>query len=133
MDWYLAVIKKYAVFSGRAQRKEFWMFFLINAVIQCAILGVERTFGIALFGIKEPVFHLYLIVLWLPLMAVLVRRLHDVGQSGWYGFIFLIPVLGLILLLWELAQSGIVGENQYGPDPKGEKAEGDISGTPMTE
>jgi uncharacterized membrane protein YhaH (DUF805 family) len=101
MDYYLAAFKKYATFQGRARRKEYWMFFLFNCLIY---------FGIGLVGSSELVLLYYLVVL-IPSIAVAVRRMHDVGKSGWF---VLIPIYNFILAITE----GNRGENEYGPDPK---------------
>ncbi|MFJ1708762.1 DUF805 domain-containing protein [Kitasatospora sp. NPDC088346] len=113
MDWYLAVLKNYVGFSGRARRKEYWMFALVNiaAVIVLAIVdGVAGTSGL-LGGI-------YAVAVLLPALAAGVRRLHDTGRSGWWLLISLIPVVGPIILLVFLATEGQPNDNQYGPNPK---------------
>ena len=113
MDWYLAVLKKYAVFSGRARRKEFWMyilFYFIIAVVLGIIDGVIGTGGI-LGG-------LYGLALLVPTLAVSVRRLHDTNRSGWFILIGLIPLIGWIILLVFYCMDSQAGDNQYGPYPK---------------
>lgn len=105
MKWYLKVIQNYANFNGRARRKEYWMFFLFNVLIS-AILGViDGNAG------NDVLSNVYTIALLLPSLAVAVRRMHDVGKSGWY---ILIPIYNLILACTE----GNTGENEYGADPK---------------
>lgn len=77
MNWYLTVLKKYAVFSGRARRKEYWMFFLFNTIIFLILAPIyDNHFGFVLF-------FLYSLAVLIPGLAVSVRRLHDVGKSGW--------------------------------------------------
>ncbi|WP_432722700.1 DUF805 domain-containing protein [Jeongeupia wiesaeckerbachi] len=114
MNWYLAVLKKYAVFSGRARRKEYWMFTLFN-IIAALVLGVVEAL-VSSNGILGGV---YTIALLLPGIAVSVRRLHDTDRSAWWLLIGLVPIVGAIVLLVFLVQEGSSGENQYGFDPKG--------------
>ena len=119
MKWYLAVLKKYAVFSGRARRKEYWMFvlfnfiFLIVAVLLDNLLGTN--FGLGGYG---WIYLLYALAVLIPALAVLIRRLHDIGKSGWWIFISLIPLAGEIWVLVLLATDSKPGQNQYGPNPK---------------
>jgi len=112
MNWYLKVLKNYAVFDGRARRKEYWMFVLFNMVF-AFVLGF-------LDGILSAGFLVvfYSLAVLLPSIAVAVRRLHDVGKSGWFLFIGLIPIIGGIWLLVLYCIDGDVGENKYGPNPK---------------
>ncbi|HXH22216.1 MAG TPA: DUF805 domain-containing protein [Dehalococcoidia bacterium] len=117
MDYYMAVLRKYADFSGRARRAEYWMFALINllisiglAIIDTAILGIEGSVGV--LG------SLYGLAVLIPSLAVGVRRLHDTNRSGWWLLIGLIPVLGAIVLIIFFVQDSDPGVNQYGPNPK---------------
>lgn len=124
MKWVMAVLKKYAVFTGRARRKEFWMFYLfifvgvIVAIILDNVLGTTiesmryKGMGYGLFTIL-----VYLAIL-IPTLAVVVRRLHDIGKSGWWICIGFIPLIGSIWLIVLLATDSQPGENQYGPNPK---------------
>ena len=120
MNWYLAVLKNYAGFSGRARRKEYWMFALFN-VIFAFVLGFIDGFvggyydpgiGIGILG------GLYSLAVLIPGLAVSVRRLHDVGKSGWMLLIALIPLIGAIWLLVLMVTDSDSGENQYGANPK---------------
>lgn len=106
MNYYLAVLKKYAEFNGRARRSEYWYFFLFNILI-----GIGLTFiGVM---IKFPFLgNIYSLAVLIPGIAVAVRRMHDVGKSGWF---ILIPIYNLILACTD----GDRGANEYGPDPKG--------------
>jgi len=119
MTWYLAVLKKYAVFNGRARRKEYWMFFLFNTIFAIVAVILDNVLGTASqdtgYGL---IYGLYILAVILPSLAVGVRRLHDVGKSGWWIFISLIPLIGSIWLLVLLATDSQPGENQYGPNPK---------------
>ena len=112
MNWYLTVLKKYAVFSGRARRKEYWMFVLFNMVFTFVLGFLD---GILSAGFLVVFYYLAVLLPWI---AVAVRRLHDVGKSGWFLFIGLIPIIGAIWLLVLYCIDGDVGENNYGPNPK---------------
>lgn len=113
MNWYLQVLKKYTVFTGRAQRQEYWMFFLFNMIITIAIGFLEGFTGtLGMIGI------IYSLAILLPGLAVSIRRLHDTNRSGWWLLIGLIPLLGTIVLLVFMALDSHPEENQYGPNPK---------------
>jgi uncharacterized membrane protein YhaH (DUF805 family) len=107
------VLKKYAVFSGRARRKEYWMFVLINLIITFVLYLIE-----GLVGGPGILGGLYSLAVLIPAIAVGVRRLHDTNRSGWWLLIGLIPLIGTIVLLVFLVQDSQPGENQYGPNPK---------------
>lgn len=112
MDWYVKVLKQYVDFNGRARRKEFWMFILINFVIAVVLSGIG-------YLIKTNVLSsIYSLAVLVPSIAVGVRRLHDIGKSGWLYLLILIPLVGLIVLIVFWAQDGVSGENEYGPNPK---------------
>lgn len=100
MNWYLKVLKQYADFNGRARRKEYWMFILFNAII-----------SIVLSVISTEVNGIYSLAVFIPTLAVSIRRMHDAGKSGWY---ILIPIYNLILALTDSDS----GENEYGVNPK---------------
>jgi uncharacterized membrane protein YhaH (DUF805 family) len=107
MNYYLKVLKQYADFEGRARRSEYWYFFLFNILISFGI-------GVITGLIKLPILgSIYSLAVLIPGIAVAIRRMHDVGKSGWY---ILIPIYNLILACTE----GEKGENQYGSDPKDE-------------
>jgi uncharacterized membrane protein YhaH (DUF805 family) len=120
MNWYLEVLKKYAVFSGRARRKEYWFFVLFNfifAVVLAFIDGMTGTFDPETgYGVLSGIYGLAVII---PGIAVTIRRLHDTDRSGWWLLILFIPLIGAIWLLVLMVIDGTPGENQYGPDPKG--------------
>jgi len=113
MEWYIAVLKKYAVFSGRARRKEYWMFFLFNIIISIVLGFVEGLIGSP--GIIAMVYSLALLI---PGIAVSVRRLHDTGRSGWWLLIGLIPLVGFIVLIVFMVQEGSENDNEFGSNPK---------------
>jgi uncharacterized membrane protein YhaH (DUF805 family) len=119
MNWYLHVLKKYAVFSERARRKEYWMFVLFNMVFALVAMILDNVFGIAIEGVGYgPIYILYTLAILIPGIAVTVRRLHDTGKSGWMVFVALIPIVGAIWLLILMLTEGSPGENEYGQNPK---------------
>jgi uncharacterized membrane protein YhaH (DUF805 family) len=115
MNWYLAVLKKYVDFEGRARRMEYWMFTLVNFIIYVVaytlIFSTKSTLLSALLG-------LYGLAILLPSLGVTVRRLHDTGRTGWWILIGLVPFIGTIVLLIFMILDGDEGQNQYGPSPK---------------
>jgi len=113
MEWYLAVLKNYAGFAGRARRQEYWMFLLFNMIIALALGFIEGIFGSP--GILGAIYSLAVLV---PSIAVSMRRLHDTGRSGLWLLIGFVPVLGAIVLLIFFIQDSMQGSNQYGPSPK---------------
>ncbi|MFF5563887.1 DUF805 domain-containing protein [Streptomyces sp. NPDC012623] len=113
MNWYLDVLKKYAVFSGRARRKEYWMFVLINFVITVALGIIGNVIGAD--GVLNGIYSLAVLI---PGLAVAVRRLHDTGRSGWWLLIGLVPLVGFIILIVFLAIEGERGANAHGENPK---------------
>ncbi len=125
-EYYLKVLKNYATFTGRARRKEYWMFVLCNMLIVFGwmILGgilsvVTSSTGIMMFF--TVLMYIYALAILIPSIAVVVRRLHDTNRSGWFYFIAFIPLIGGIWLLVLMCTDGDYKENQYGPDPKAVK------------
>ena len=114
MEWYLKVIKdNYANFNGRARRKEYWMFFLFNMLFSFVVAIVDYILG------TFPLIYLvYSLAMVIPGIAVSIRRLHDIGKSGLWLLITLIPFIGPIWLLVLVCTDGAPGENNYGPSPK---------------
>ncbi len=113
MNWYLTVIKEhYADFKGRARRKEFWMFMLINWVISMvlAIIGSLIHF--------TPLGSIYNLAVLVPTLGVGVRRLHDMGKSGWWWLIAFVPVVGAIYLIYLWCQDSQAEANEWGANPK---------------
>lgn len=108
------VYSKYATFSGRATRSEYWWFVLfLYATILCAVL-----LGVAT-GIDKPILALigiFVAISFIPIVALRVRRLHDIGKSGWWIFLGLVPYIGEFIL-FIFSVMGSDGENEYGPDP----------------
>ena len=123
LEAYSTCIKKYAVFEGRARRSEYWNFFLFNYIISM-LISIPAYYG--LFHSASVVTGLYILSLvyslfiFLPNLAVTVRRLHDTGHSGAHFFLILIPLIGSVILLIYFCRDSDPGENQYGPNPKDE-------------
>lgn len=113
MNYYIEVIKNYAVFTGRSRRAEYWMFILFNFLI-AFILGII-DFVLEMQGILGG---LYMLALLIPGIAVAIRRLHDIDKSGWWILISLIPLIGSIVLLVFMVTDSTPGANQYGLNPK---------------
>lgn len=116
MSWYLAVLRKYAVFTGRARRKEYWMFVLCNFLITVMLVFVLGFAGelLGLGGkLSDAGSVAYALAIFVPAFAVAVRRMHDLGRSGWW---MVVPVANLVFL----CLGGQAGENEFGPDPKAE-------------
>lgn len=119
MNWFLKVLKQYADFSGRARRKEYWMFVLFNVIFGIVAMILDNILGIAMEGIGYgPIYGLYLLALIIPGLAVAVRRLHDIGKSGWMFLIILIPFVGAVWLLVLFCTDSQEGENKWGQNPK---------------
>ena len=120
MNYYFDVLKKYAVFTGRARRKEYWMFVLWNFIVSF-VIGI--IIGLASVLANAPalssVVWLYVLAVLLPSLAVAVRRLHDTNRGGWWLLICLVPLVGAIMILVFMVQDGTPGDNKYGPNPKG--------------
>jgi uncharacterized membrane protein YhaH (DUF805 family) len=119
VSWYLAVLKKYAVFSGRARRKEYWFFLLFNLIFLAVATILDSVLKLN-FG-RLPygwIYTVYAVAVIIPSLAVAIRRLHDVGKSGWWLLIALVPFIGAIWLLVLYVKDSQPGENAYGPNPK---------------
>ena len=106
-------LNKYATFSGRAQRSEYWYFFLFTAVVNIVASVLDAT----IFGDMAVLYVIATLVLLLPSIAAGVRRLHDTDKSGWWLLISFIPAIGIIVLIVFFCQRGTVGPNRFGPDP----------------
>lgn len=118
MNWYLEAFRKFATFSGRARRKEYWMFVLFNMIISIILTVVD-----AATGTLNPVLGMgllsgfYTVIVLIPALALTVRRLHDIGRSGWWLLILFIPLIGaIVFLVFTVMDSK--DENEYGMNPK---------------
>ena len=112
IDWYLEVLNKYGVFSGRARRKEYWMFCLYNMIIWTALAFIDGMASATPPEIgKGLIAVIFSLVVLIPSIAVGVRRMHDTDRSGWW---LLLPIVNFVFL----CQDSQLGENQYGPNPK---------------
>jgi uncharacterized membrane protein YhaH (DUF805 family) len=120
VKWYIEVMRKYAVFSGRARRQEYWMFVLSNVMIVVFLGIIDGMADSDSEGSRSTLTTLYVLATLIPLLAVGVRRLHDTGRSGWWMLIGVIPIIGAIVLLIFIIQDSQLMDNQYGPNPKRE-------------
>jgi len=142
MEWAIMPLKKYADFTGRARRKEYWMFVLLVIVCDIVATIIDRILGMSTMvaGVYGPVMCLVALALFIPGLAVSVRRLHDTGRVGWWVLLPIVPEIAAVALLYSgnLPMAGILGivtlvaaiallifmvlpgtkgPNQYGPDP----------------
>jgi len=125
MEWMLMPLKRYADFSGRSRRKEYWMFTLGYVLVLIVLGGLGGTLGafdpsggevvgtviLALIGI-------FVLALFIPALAVQVRRFHDQDKSGWFVLLGFIPYVGGLIVLVFMLLEGTKGDNRFGPDPK---------------
>lgn len=119
MEWYLKVLKNYVGFSGRARRKEYWMFTLFNLIAAIIAMVLDHVLHLASattgYG---PIYGLYVLAVLLPSLAVGIRRLHDTDRSGWWLLLGFIPLIGAIILIVWMATDGTPGDNKFGSNPK---------------
>ncbi len=123
MNWFLDVVKnKYATFTGRARRQEYWMYMLVVVIIEVALVILGAILG-SISGVLATVMSiisgLFGLAILVPSLALCVRRLHDIGKSGWWVLISLVPAVGGIILLIFALMDSQPGENEYGANPKG--------------
>jgi uncharacterized membrane protein YhaH (DUF805 family) len=130
VNWYVKVLKQYVDFSGRARRREYWMFILVNIVIVIVLSLIDTMLGTGGFRATSGggsfyaanslglLSGLYSLAVLLPTIAVTVRRLHDTDRTGWWILLGFIPIIGGIVLLVFYVLEGTQGANRYGPDPK---------------
>jgi len=125
MEWMLMPLKRYADFSGRSQRKEYWMFFLGYMIVLLVLGGLTAATG----GLDESggglgvvflgLLGIFVLAIFIPSLAVQVRRFHDQDKSGWFVLLGLIPYVGGLVVLVFMCLDGTNGPNRFGPDPKG--------------
>ena len=133
MEYMLMPLKRYVDFAGRSRRKEFWTWFLFVIVMYFVLMYLDAALGLGgtATGYAEGgsvgfnmtggwLTILFALAVLIPNIAVSVRRMHDIGKSGWFILIGLIPLIGWIYVIYCYVQPGQAGPNQYGPDPKGE-------------
>ncbi len=120
MGGYFKTLKKYAVFKGRATRREYWIFTLINTVITFGLIGIAAVMA-SDTGEPNPLLMMaatiFMLIILIPSFAVMARRLHDIDKSAWWMLLFAIPLAGLILVVFSCLK-GTDGENRFGPDPQ---------------
>ena len=115
MDWFIdCITTNYVNFSGRASRKEYWMFNLFNIIASFVVILLD-----SLLGLNCVLSLIYTLAILLPSYAVIIRRLHDTGKSGWWLLLMFIPFVGGIILLIFCLIDSTPGPNQYGENPKG--------------
>lgn len=120
MNYFLEALGKYAVFSGRARRSEYWYFVLFSCLIAFALAAAGFAIAAGTGGPPTLVRYfvdLFSVLIFLPSLAVSVRRLHDIGMNGWWVLLNLVPFGGLVLLYF-FCQDSQSGSNAYGPNPK---------------
>ena len=123
MNWWLIAIKKYAEFSGRARRTEYWMFYLFSVIFSIVAIILDIVLGtvleeLGIVGVFGIVYSLFALAIFLPSLAVTVRRLHDVGKSGWWFFISFVPFIGGLWFFILSVTDSQANENEYGANPK---------------
>lgn len=118
MDWYFKVLRNYIGFRGRARRKEYWMFILVNLVLTGVLSILDKMLGLKIAADEGMLTTIYGLLIMLPSWAVQFRRLHDTDRSAWWLLLVLIPIIGWIVILIFNCQNGTPGENRFGSDPK---------------
>ena len=117
MEWYLKVLNQYTDFQGRARRKEYWMFTLVSSGISVILMIVDYFIGIKIWD-TGLLYLLYGLGVFIPTIAVGIRRLHDIGKSGWMMLVIIIPIAGFIWLIVLYATDSQKGINDWGECPK---------------
>ncbi len=118
MNWYLEVLKKYALFSGRAGREEFWYFTLFSMLISTGLIVIDAVYGFRIGSGLSVLTLFYSLGVLCPSIAVGIRRLHDTNRNGWWMLLYLLPFIGTLILIVFLATDGTPGQNSYGLSPK---------------
>ncbi|MBZ4220975.1 DUF805 domain-containing protein [Bacillus wiedmannii] len=115
MRWYLYTLKNYAEFSGRATRKEYWIFTLVNKVTFWSLIYLA-SYSSSAFYLRANITLIYIAIFIVPTLAVEARRLHDSGKTGWWQLLNLVPFGGAVLLVFCIIESD-ESDNKYGPNP----------------
>ena len=128
MRWMLMPLQRYADFSGRSRRKEYWMFILLLLIVGIALALVTGGFGSMMdpmhvaedpaMGLGSMIFGLFYLAILIPALAVQVRRFHDQDKSGWFVLLNFIPLVGGLIVFIFMCLEGTRGDNRFGPDPK---------------
>lgn len=116
MDYFLGALKKYADFSGRARRKEYWMYMLFYFIAAIIVAFFDIVLGISFLSIILG------LALLIPTISITTRRLHDTDRTGWWQLVFLVPIVGFIVMLVFMCMDSHP-DNEYGPNPKGLQAD----------
>jgi len=114
-------LSKYAEFSGRARRQEYWMFVLLYVILSIVASVIDAILG------TEAVTLILGLALLIPSVAVLIRRLHDLDRTGWWALFMFLPILGTLLLLVFCVMRGTEGLNRFGPDPLAGRNDKDVN------
>ncbi|MCC5921206.1 MAG: DUF805 domain-containing protein [Cyclobacteriaceae bacterium] len=119
-DYFKLALTRYSDFNGRSRRKEYWIFVLFNLLFASIAAFIDNAAGLTYLPSAGlgPIETVYVIIMFVPSVAVAVRRLHDTGKTGWLLFLAIIPIIGTIILIVFFVQKGDEGSNQYGVDPK---------------
>ena len=117
MDWYFKVLSNYVLFRGRAHRREFWTFMLVNIILAGVLVVVDNISGWRA-GSVGLLSLIYALLVFLPSLAVQSRRLHDTDRTAKWLWLWCLPVLGWLMLLAFWSQHGTPEENRFGPEPK---------------
>ena len=127
MNWYLSVIKQYMTFHGRARRKEYWFYILFSVLISFGLSVIDLALGTFYYdrniGLLSGAYGLFV---FLPTLAVTVRRLHDTNRSGWWALVGFVPILGPIVLFVFMLFDGTPSANRFGENPKKISIEGPL-------
>ena len=116
--WYGKVWNSYGTFMGRARRKEYWYFVLVNFFAQVVLYAMDCALFDAYYTDNTYFSGLYALLIFVPSLAVTIRRLHDTNRSGWWLLLACIPIIGSVILLVILAEDSDYDTNQYGDNPK---------------
>lgn len=117
MNYYIECWKKYFVFSGRARRAEYWYFVLFNMLVSLGLVIVDAATGTLDENGNGLLSGIYYLAVLIPSLSVAVRRLHDVGRTGWWMLLVFLPVIGVLVILFWLVQPGSLEENEFGVNP----------------